>query len=152
MKHKTLLLIILLLLFILWMCKNRQENSDMSGINLNISKSITPQSNEAIQNVASIYANTNNQATFNNLKITGNINAANSSGQGKYNGLLCDPSNRYCLTVNKVNGEYGIILYDTTNWSNPKININGNGGAVLTNSIINSSVINSSVINSSKIN
>ena len=50
----------------------KRENLDASGL-----------SNEALQNIASVYADTKNVASFNNVNITGNVNFA------QFKGIIC---------------------------------------------------------------
>ena len=60
------IVIIILLVFVLllgYQIMVKKENFTM-----------TEQSNEAVQNIASVYADTSNTATFNNINTTGNLN------------------------------------------------------------------------------
>ena len=66
-KHILYVIIIALLCIIIYKSYNKQENFAGSIL--------TPQSNEAVQNIAQVYANSTGIATFNNVNITGNVNA-----------------------------------------------------------------------------
>ena len=58
-----ILVIIILLLILFWVIGHKEEHLDASTL-----------STEAIQNIASVYADTKNEAVFNNVKVTGKIN------------------------------------------------------------------------------
>jgi hypothetical protein len=67
-KHIIFGLIIFVLLFFLIQNKEHAGSGSTPPVS-------TPQlSNEAVQNIAKIYADTNNEAVFNNVKITGKLN------------------------------------------------------------------------------
>ena len=67
MYYKILGLIILVIL--IYIIFNLREGFDVSG-----TSTLTPQSNEAIQNIAKIYADASGTVTFNNVNIIGNLN------------------------------------------------------------------------------
>ena len=48
--------------------------------NMTGSENTTLQSNEAVQNIASVYADTSGTVTFNNVQVTGNVNFAQFKG------------------------------------------------------------------------
>ena len=99
-------LVILALLFLY----NNQENFTM-----------TEQSNEAVQNIASVYANTSGTITVNNLNATGTTNLNNLDVSGTTNATGT-------ITVNNLNATgttnlNNLDISGTTNLSN--MNING---------------------------
>jgi len=72
----VILILVIILLVVFW--NNRRENKDNKE-NLDSTSSTTPNvSNEAIQNIASVYNNKN--FTVTNLKATGDINIAQFKG------------------------------------------------------------------------
>ena len=125
MHIKIIFIIILLTLYFL-LLHNKQENLVPS----------TSGSNEALNNIASVYANTTGTISMNNLNATGNtsLNTLNVTGNttlngGKLNNMgLCDQSGRYCAYINRVGNGYGLVLYDTNSdgrgtWENATLNI-----------------------------
>ena len=75
MKTKHIIIGLLILLVVLFLMQKKEHAGSTASVKL---------SNEAIQNIATIYADTNNTATFNNIKansdlnITGNLNVGRS--------------------------------------------------------------------------
>lgn len=92
MNRRNIIITIFIVLIIIYLFNIKKENLDTSTL-----------SNEAIQNIASVYASTTGTASFNNVKITGNLDAQNLKGiivmwSGKLNliptgWVLCDGTN-----------------------------------------------------------
>jgi len=115
MKNKTIIFLVLVILALLFLY-NTQENFTM-----------TEQSNEAVQNIASVYANTSGTITVNNLNATGatNLNNLDVSGTVNVSGTMNVNST---ITTNNLNASgltnlNNLDISGTTNLSN--INING---------------------------
>jgi len=66
LSHKIIIGLLIILILILLIIYKKQEN--VSSISGN-----TNYNSEALANIASVYANTNEIATFNNIQITGNL-------------------------------------------------------------------------------
>lgn len=130
--NKILILLILILIVVLFMLNNNEHL-----------ETTPPLSNEAIQNIASVYNNQNMKVS--NIETTGNINTRgdinisgnvvtnnltsgsinisgstiSSTASAPYflkNSMICNPGGRYCLGVNTTNSPiygYGIYMYDT---------------------------------------
>ena len=90
-----IIIIILLIIVVLLFLYNKQEKLDAT---LN-----SPLSNEAIQNIASIYNNQNLQVT--NLKVTNDISANGKITIPK----LCSPNGTYCLSMQN---DGNLVVYD----------------------------------------
>jgi microcystin-dependent protein len=88
-----IILLILLYLIILNKKKNKIEKLDTT---------ITNVSNEALQNIASVYANTNSVSAFNNLKIGGTVDISNN---------LTVSGNITCNNINAKNLKGIIVLW-----------------------------------------
>lgn len=67
MKTKHIIIGLVVLLIVLFFVQNKEHAGSVSTQNL---------SNEAIQNIAKVYADTNQTASFNNINLTGNLNFA----------------------------------------------------------------------------
>jgi hypothetical protein len=91
MKFKYVLLTIIIILTILFLY-NKQENIDSTNTLQNLS-------NEAIQNIASVYNNKNLQVT--NLKVTNDINAS-----GNIIGSLTSSNKKFQINMQD-NGDMG---------------------------------------------
>ena len=85
MKITTILLLILILVVLY--IRQHSENKE----------NLTPQSEEAINNIASIYANKDKEVSFNNVTITGKLNMIPRGTIVMWNGItapsgwgLCD--------------------------------------------------------------
>ncbi len=101
MQTKYVLVIIIIILAILFLY-NKQENLDATGI---------PLSNEAIQNIASVYNNQNMQVT--NLKVTNDINAiGNINASGTINAGSSLTSNNIFGSLTSPNKKYQINMQD----------------------------------------
>ena len=68
----TAIIIIALVVFV-YMLYIKKENMTVSG-------TMSSLSNEAVQNISSVYSETTGTATFNNVHITGNVNFAQFKG------------------------------------------------------------------------
>ena len=68
--NKTQILVGVILLLIIILVVMNQKSEHLESPNL---------SNEAIQNIASVYANTTGEAIFNNIKVTRNTNIKNAN-------------------------------------------------------------------------
>ena len=109
MKNKNILMFVLVILALLFLYNN-QENFTM-----------TEQSNEAVQNIASVYANTSGTITVNNLNATGTTNLNNLDISGttnlsnmNINGTISyNNSQPYTLTISI--GNYKGPIYDASN-------------------------------------
>jgi microcystin-dependent protein len=102
-------LVIVILIYLIY---RLIENFDVSG------SVLTRQSNEAVQNIAKIYADASGTVTFNNVSITGNFNMLPKGSIIMWNGniapsgwALCDGTNdtpdlrgRFVLSQNPFNG------------------------------------------------
>ena len=62
MKTKHIIIGLLILMIVLFLMQNKEHAGSTASVKL---------SNEAIQNIATVYANTDGTATFNNIKATG---------------------------------------------------------------------------------
>ena len=91
MEFKYVLIIIIIILAILFLY-NKQENIDSTNSLQNLS-------NEAIQNIASVY---NNQ----------NLKATNIEATGKLTGKICSPSGNFCLVMQN---DGNLVVYDKDN-------------------------------------
>ena len=69
MKTKHIIIGLVIILIVLFLMQKKEHAGSVPVT--------TVLSNEAIQNLAKVYADTNTTATFNNIKATGNINAKN---------------------------------------------------------------------------
>jgi hypothetical protein len=107
MKDKYIIIVILFLIAVLFLYNYQENITSDSGKTL---------SDEALQNIASVYGNKDGTVTFNNVKITGNVNSPTQ----KYNMKLQDDGNLciYDVSGNKVScmGTDGFI-----NPTNPKL-------------------------------
>jgi hypothetical protein len=64
MHRNNIIILFIIVIILLYLLNNKKENAG------NVSQNI-PLSNEAIQNIASVYANTAGTSSFNNLNVTG---------------------------------------------------------------------------------
>ena len=94
MKTKYIIALIIILIAILFLYKQR-ENLDASGL-----------SNEALQNIASVYNNQNMQVT--NLKVTNDMNVSGKISVPK----LCSPNGNYCVSMQD---DGNLVVYDKDN-------------------------------------
>lgn len=110
LSHKIIILLLLIIIILLFLYK-KQENLDSS--------STTNFSTEAILNIASVYAETSGTATFNNIKLTGNLSIGNYKLTADLSGnlLINDLSNNVIFQTDKTQS---IINNPTIN--NPTIN------------------------------
>jgi microcystin-dependent protein len=93
MKTKHIIIGLIILVGILFFTQNKEHAGSVPPP----STPSTPNlSNEAVQNIAKIYADTNNEAVFNNIKVTGNINVA---GNTKLNGDVDIPKWRGMISM-----------------------------------------------------
>jgi microcystin-dependent protein len=69
MKTKHIIIGLLILLVVLFLMQKKEHAGSTASVKL---------SNEAIQNIATVYADTNNEVSFNNIKATGNLNVGRS--------------------------------------------------------------------------
>ena len=69
MKTKHIIIGLAILIVILFIVQKKENADSTSPATQNLS-------NEAVQNIAKIYADTNNEAVFNNVKITGDLNVS----------------------------------------------------------------------------
>jgi hypothetical protein len=140
-KTVNYIIIALIIVIAILFLYNKQEN-------------LTPQSEEAIQNISKVYADKNNTVTFNNIRILGNIDISgniNSSGNvsaTNINGLLVGGvsslNKKYTINMQD-NGDMGI--YDNTAKSNvAALGINGIFGNN-NNLVINGNIPNINVKN-----
>jgi hypothetical protein len=67
MKNKYIIGGLIIILFVLFLLNKKEHAGSTPPTTPNLS-------NEAIQNIAKVYADTNNTATFNNLNVTGTFN------------------------------------------------------------------------------
>jgi hypothetical protein len=140
MKYLILLIILVGVIFIVF---NLRENFDTSGsIAL-----FTQKSNEAIQNIAQIYADASGTVVFNNVNaigmingnLTGNVNgnvtgnligdvSGNVTGnvKGNIDGSITSPNNNYKLSIDNSGN---LLLFDSS--VNKNINIKGNYGGYM---------------------
>ena len=156
MYYKILGLIILVIL--IYIIFNLREGFDVSGT----TSTLTPQSNEAVQNIAKIYADASGTVTFNNIRILGNVDVSgittlnnklnvtgettvgNLKGQNIYGDLygnlygeLSSPSRKYKISMQN-NGD--VSIYGVDEQRNVaaigKTGIYGVNGGVMVNSVI----------------
>lgn len=80
MENIHVIMILILILVVLFIANRKQniENLDVSGT----------LSNEALQNIASLYNNKDDTATFNNVNITGNITCKNNVNFAQFKGII----------------------------------------------------------------
>ena len=111
MKTKHIIIGLAILLVILFIVQKKEHAGSTPPTTPNLS-------NEAVQNIAKIYADTNNEAVFNNVKITGKLNilpagtiVAFNSATAPAGWALCDGTNgtpdlrgRFIMGVGKVTG------------------------------------------------
>lgn len=126
MKTKHIIVSLIIVLVILFFVQKKEHAGTVpapsSTLNL---------SNEAIQNIAKIYADTNNTATFNNINTIGKI-TGNFTGNvtGNVTGNLVSPDSKYSLNVDNsgnlslFNEKTKMGTYVLTD-SNNNFNING---------------------------
>ena len=74
MKTKYIIIGLIILVGILFFIQNKENAGSVPPPSTPSAPSIPNLSNEAIQNIAKIYADTNNEAVFNNIKVTDNTN------------------------------------------------------------------------------
>jgi hypothetical protein len=74
MKTKHIIIGLIILVGILFFIQKKEHAGSVPPPTTPTTPSIPNLSNEAIQNIAKIYADTNNEAVFNNIKVTGNTN------------------------------------------------------------------------------
>ena len=74
MKTKHIIIGLLILLVVLFLMQNKEHAGSTASVKL---------SNEAIQNIATVYADTNNTATFNNIKATSDLNITGNLNVGR---------------------------------------------------------------------
>jgi hypothetical protein len=113
MNNKILILILILVIIGLYFLYEDQENLDSTSTTQNLS-------NEAIQNIASIYNNQNmtvtnltatNQANIKDAKMSGNLNVSGSI-TGNVTGKLTSPNGKYSLNISD---DGKITLYNDSN-------------------------------------
>ena len=102
MKTKHIIIGLIIVLVVLFFVQKKEHaGSTTPAQNL---------SNEAIQNIAKIYADTNNEATFNNIKsigkITGNVT-------GNVTGKLVSSDGNYSVSIDNTGNL--VLLNGTTN-------------------------------------
>ncbi len=68
MKNKYIIITLIIFIILLFIIQQKKEHAGSTPL------PTPPLSNEAIQNISKIYADTNNTATFNNLNVTGTFN------------------------------------------------------------------------------
>jgi hypothetical protein len=127
MKTKHIIIGLIILLVVLFFIQKKEHAGSTTSPNL---------SNEAIQNIAKIYADTSNTATFNNIrvtdKITGNV-AGNLTGNvaGNLTGNVAgNVAGNLTGNVTSPNGKYKLSISDTgmlqlLDENNQNINIRG---------------------------
>jgi hypothetical protein len=113
MNNKILILILILVIIVLYFLYEDQENLDSTSTTQNLS-------NEAIQNIASIYNNQNmtvtnltatNQVNIKDAKMSGNLNVSGSI-TGNVTGKLTSPNGKYSLNISD---DGKITLYNDSN-------------------------------------
>ncbi len=81
---KRIHIIIVLLIILLLIITFHAQSENAGTVNSN-SKNL---SNEAVQNIASVYANTTGTATFNNVRVTGNIEIKGDADIKNFKGII----------------------------------------------------------------
>ena len=71
MHRNNIIIVLIIVLIIVYLLRNRSEHLDSAP---------TPLSNEAIQNIASVYADTKGTTSFNNVNVTGQLNVSGWKG------------------------------------------------------------------------
>ncbi len=89
MKTKNIIIGLIILLVVLFFLQHKEHAAGSVS-------ATSALSNEAIQNLAKIYADTNNTAAFNNIRATGNINAKNLNIDGN---IVIDNRKPVILTI-----------------------------------------------------
>ena len=115
--NKRDLLIIIFIISVFFILYKKQENFGNSQC------SCTTQSNQAIQNIRSIYANKDGTVTFNNVRITGKLEV---DGSTQLNNLNAQQIGTSHINTSQINGSNWYI--NGTEMSIPNINtshING---------------------------
>jgi microcystin-dependent protein len=102
MKTKHIIIGLAIILVVLFFVQKKEH----AGSTPPATTSIPNLSNEAVQNIAKIYADTNNEAVFNNVKITGDLNVS-----GKLNILPAG----VIVAFNSATAPAGWALCDGTN-------------------------------------
>ena len=120
MKTKHIIVSLIIVLVILFFVQKKEHAGSTPPPTQNLS-------NEAIQNIAKIYADTNNEVIFNNVKTTGKITG---NFTGNVTGNLVSPDSKYSLNVDNsgnlslFNEKTKMGTYVLTD-SNNNFNING---------------------------
>ena len=122
--NKRDLLIIIFIISVFFILYKKQENFGNSQC------SCTTQSNQAIQNIRSIYANKDGTVTFNNVRITGKLEV---DGSTQLNNLNAQQIGTSHINTSQINGsnwyingtEMSIPNISSTTINGP-LNVNGN--------------------------
>jgi hypothetical protein len=114
------IIIVVLLIFVLllnYQLYNKRENFT----------TLTEKSNEAVQNIGKVYADTSGTVSFNNVNITGNLGVtgdSDMSGNLKINGKIYSPTQKYYM---QLEDDGNLYIYDM---SGNKITSIGNSGFI----------------------
>ena len=104
MKTKHIIIGLAILLIILFFVQKKEH----AGSTPPTTTTVPPLSGEAVQNIAKVYADTNNEAVFNNIKTTGKVTGdVTGNLTGNVTGNTLSPNGQYYLSVDN-NGTLSI--------------------------------------------